>query len=270
MRPIDIILVVIACLLAILIGFLYLMGNPSPSEPALIKRIRRHKSGLGRFLSFLAHGLFHPRLLCSGASRVEKRMPLPGDELVAKPQWKATLAKTIDAPVEYVWPWLVQLGGGRADWYLPPPLSAFAELPAEPANEVWEILPQFQQLEVGDRLSNCRPQPTAECGDWEVKSIEDQQHIILYAACQVMEGDSIDRSRKKLKGMRFISSWVFVLQPLGENRSRLLARVRATGGPALAVGLMKLLFGHGGSVAQKGMLEGITDRAEIHYLSREL
>jgi hypothetical protein len=44
-------------------------------------------------------------------------MPLAGDELVLNPLVRTTHAVTIDAPPERVWPWLVQLGQGRAGFY---------------------------------------------------------------------------------------------------------------------------------------------------------
>ena len=52
-----------------------------------------------------------------GATPEERRRPLPGDELCARPQAITTHAITINAPCEYVWPWLVQMGWGRAQWY---------------------------------------------------------------------------------------------------------------------------------------------------------
>jgi len=44
-----------------------------------------------------------------GATPTEVSRPLPGDELVTHPTFKATWAITIAAPPEEVWPWLVQV-----------------------------------------------------------------------------------------------------------------------------------------------------------------
>ena len=52
-----------------------------------------------------------------GATDTEVAAPMPGDELVQEPSFNATRAITINAPPEAVWPWLVQLGFGRAGWY---------------------------------------------------------------------------------------------------------------------------------------------------------
>ncbi len=57
----------------------------------------------------------------SGVTREEARLPLPGDDLVARPWWVSTRAITIDAPPDQVWPWVVQMGypTHRAGWYTP-------------------------------------------------------------------------------------------------------------------------------------------------------
>ena len=52
-----------------------------------------------------------------GATDVEVALRAAGDELVRDPNLVATRAVTVDAPPEAVWPWLVQIGTGRAGWY---------------------------------------------------------------------------------------------------------------------------------------------------------
>ncbi len=68
-----------------------------------------------------------PQINRWGATDEEVTKPLPGDEV--DPAWPAsaeadacgrlvsTRAITIDAPPEEVWPWLVQIGCGRAGFY---------------------------------------------------------------------------------------------------------------------------------------------------------
>ena len=52
-----------------------------------------------------------------GAIDAEVAAAMPGDELVPEPSFSATWAITIQAPPELVWPWIVQLGTGRAGFY---------------------------------------------------------------------------------------------------------------------------------------------------------
>ena len=48
-----------------------------------------------------------------GATEDEANGPYPGFGLVPDGHRGATMAVTIDAPPDQVWPWLVQLGGDR-------------------------------------------------------------------------------------------------------------------------------------------------------------
>jgi hypothetical protein len=51
------------------------------------------------------------------ASSSERRQAMPADDIIAEPIAVLTNAITIDVPPERVWPWLAQLGAGRAGWY---------------------------------------------------------------------------------------------------------------------------------------------------------
>jgi hypothetical protein len=51
------------------------------------------------------------------ATRSERRRPLPGDTLIPNSAATVMDAITINATPESVWPWLVQMGSGRAGWY---------------------------------------------------------------------------------------------------------------------------------------------------------
>ena len=42
---------------------------------------------------------------------------MPGDDRTPCPRVQSTRAVTIDAPPEQVWPWLLQMGIGRAGFY---------------------------------------------------------------------------------------------------------------------------------------------------------
>ena len=63
------------------------------------------------------YGLWiRPQMLTWGATPDETIRSYPGDELVPDPDG-ATMATILPAPPERIWPWLVQMGGGRAGWY---------------------------------------------------------------------------------------------------------------------------------------------------------
>ena len=49
-----------------------------------------------------------------GATTSEISRRLPGDELITTPAFSATRAITIEAPATEVFPWIAQMGLGRA------------------------------------------------------------------------------------------------------------------------------------------------------------
>ncbi len=249
---------------SILVWFLYLMGHPRPGEPRFIYRLRRHPSAIPEYIALLAYGLFQPRLLRTGASKDESALPLPGDDLVPEPRWQETRAITVDVPPEHLWPWIVQMGAGRGGWYWWTPGEAFPEY-APYITHTYDILPEFQTLKVGDRLSDGGPSATEERGNWVVKSIEPCAHLVLYAARQVSGGADYDPTVQNPSGLWFVSAWSFVLRPIGEYKTRWLVRVRATGGPAWLFPFIRLVLGKGDTVAHRSMFERVKARAEAAY-----
>jgi hypothetical protein len=61
--------------------------------------------------------VFARRMTRWGATDDEVIRPLPGDDIIPGSQPSVTNAVTIDAPPEQVWPWIVQIGRGRAGFY---------------------------------------------------------------------------------------------------------------------------------------------------------
>jgi len=84
-----------------------------------------------------------------GATEGEQMLRLPGDELVPAPDWTYNHAVSIDADPSAVWPWLVQLGQGRGGFYS---YDGLENLVGCRIRSVFEIRPELQQLQVGDRI----------------------------------------------------------------------------------------------------------------------
>ncbi|GAA4605152.1 hypothetical protein BJY16_005272 [Actinoplanes octamycinicus] len=87
--------------------------------------------------------------LSHGATTGEAAEPLPGDELIPAPQLQSTRAITIGVAPEAVWPWLVQMGSGRAGAYTYDWIENLFGLDMHSSDV---ILPQFQDLAAGDEL----------------------------------------------------------------------------------------------------------------------
>jgi len=185
----------------------------------------------------IAYPLFFRRwCLTWGARPGEVSMKLPGDELLADAGLVSTRAVTIDAPPAAIWPWLVQMGSGRGGAYTYDWIENLLGLHMHSARQV---LPQFQDLEVGDELPLGPGRP-------------------------VMRVEVCDPERTL--AIRFADgNWVWIFALVAENgQTRLISRNRidARGG-LLPVRLFNLLVMEPGSlVMERKMLLGIKQRAE--------
>jgi hypothetical protein len=94
----------------------------------------------------------------SGLTPAEVARALPGDELVPAARVVMDRGLDLSAPPEQVWPWLIQLGKGRAGWYLPRWLEYLVPARRRAAREVRV---ELQSLQVGDTIPDYGPgEPT--------------------------------------------------------------------------------------------------------------
>ncbi|MCL3861173.1 hypothetical protein [Actinotalea sp. K2] len=137
-----------------------------------------------------------PWQLTWGATQAEVAAAMPGDELVARPVFDATRAITIQAPPAAVWPWLVQVGVGRAGWYSYDLLDNLGRPSAD------RILPEHQGLTVGDVV------PMSPDG---TQGVTVQS---MHAPNSMVWGSPG-------------TSWAWQLEPLGHGATRLVTRIRS-------------------------------------------
>jgi len=216
-----------------------------------------------------------------GVDAAESARPLPGDDLVPEAPISETRAITIDAPPEYVWPWLPQMGFGRAGWY------SYDQLDMAGGSSD-RILPEFQDLKVGDRV------PTDPRGGFAVKLLDSGRALVLYLDREMVaefqapgesvgSGDGVEPSPANLRATgaflgaatppEFKVSWAMVVEPIGATQSRLLVRFRAMWTPAEGEGVppvavqqaMQPLMSFGIFVMTRKQLLGIRERAERIY-----
>jgi hypothetical protein len=209
---------------------------------------------------------------------------LPGDELVDAAQAVDTRSIDIAAPPEAVWPWLVQMGYGRAGWY------SYDQLDMNHASAD-RVLPEFQTLTVGGVL------PTDPGGGFEVKVLDPNHALVAYVDRPLVEaqrghrddGDAGDVEEGAQAGLEaasanvratgayldravagdFAASWAFVLRPNGTG-TRLIERFRVRmepPGPRSGRGtnlgeLGRTLLGFGMFVMVRRQMLGIRDRVE--------
>ncbi len=113
-----------------------------------------------------------PRLVRWGATDEEVRQPYPGVDLIPGGTRSGTMAITIDAPPSKVWPWLVQMGYGRAGWYSWDHLDNWGRSSAD------MLHPEWQEIAIGDHL----PSMPDEMAWWEVAALEPERFLGLRAS----------------------------------------------------------------------------------------
>jgi hypothetical protein len=217
-----------------------------------------------------------------GIDPAEAARVLPGDDIVENAEAIDTRGIDIAAPPEQVWPWLVQMGYGRAGWY------SYDQLDMNQPS-VDRIVPELQGLAVGDIV------PTHPGGGFEVRILDPEKALVLYADRALIDhqattasatGEGLETASANVKAtgmyldatMRgdFRASWAFVLESRPEGRTRLIERFRgwmeapAEASPEAAkvgkaVAGKALLFGL--FVMVRRQLLGIRERAEGRAIS---
>jgi hypothetical protein len=184
-----------------------------------------------------------------GATPDEVHRRLPGDELVAEPAAQSTRAITIDAPVESVWRWVIQLGADRGGFYSYDWLENAFGLGIHSSDV---IVPEWQTREIGDLVyAN-----DTGAGGWYVMDVRQDELLVLKMA-DVATGRPASRARR----LRWEFLWTFGLDRRSDGSTRLLVRERAGFGRTTTRLLMAPL-GPVSFVMTRRMLQGIKRRAE--------
>lgn len=140
------------------------------------------------------------------ATRSECERPLPGDALIPASIASLTHAITIGRPRHDVWPWLAQMGAGRAGWYSYDFLDNGREHSAE------RIVPELQHIEAGDVMP-ALPRVTE---GFVILGFEPERYLIIG---WLPDG-----------GWPPIMTWSFVLEELSPETTRLIVRARGSEG----------------------------------------
>ncbi|MGH2866887.1 MAG: hypothetical protein ACRDNK_04870 [Solirubrobacteraceae bacterium] len=127
---------------------------------------------------------------------------LPGDDLIPEAGVVMDRRATLNAPPERAWPWLLQLGKGRAGWYLSRRLQ---RLVPRGKRALWEIEPRYQEVAVGDRVADYGPD------GWFEARVVDPPHALVWWS---------------ERGQDLQLTWALVLEATGPETSELYVRLR--------------------------------------------
>jgi CubicO group peptidase (beta-lactamase class C family)/protein-S-isoprenylcysteine O-methyltransferase Ste14 len=198
---------------------------PRPITDAPLSATRRRDGAASRG---------HVMMMTSVRATAEERSrSFPGDALLDEPTAIWTHGVTIAAPPRAVWPWLAQMGAGRAGWYSWDRLDNGGRRSAE------EILPELGRIAVGDVL----PALPGVKDAFLVDRLEPGRDLVLGLA-----GDGGGRR----------GTWEFLLDPLPPEGTRLLVRVRVGGGGRMVLAFWRPIH----RVMQARQLRGLRRRAE--------
>lgn len=169
-----------------------------------------------------------------GATQAEAQAAMPGDDLVPVSHFTATRAITIGARPSEVWPWLTQVGYGRAGFYSYDLLDNLGR-PSATA-----IMPQWQRAGVGDVAAPMASHPTPSTS-FRVTDTEPQARLVW---------------------AKPDSTWAWTLAPVAPGRTRLVTRIRQRY-QLTPAGLLTIILAEFGDFAMmRKMLLGIKSRAE--------
>jgi len=139
------------------------------------------------------------------ATASERERPLPGDELIIEPLGSLTHAITISAARRDVWPWLAQMGAGRAGWY------SYDALDNGGRSSATTILPWFQSVVAGTLF----PALPGATDGFVVLACEPNWYLVL--GWPSPQGEPL-------------VTWTFALEELRPEITRLIVRVRGSKG----------------------------------------
>ena len=151
-----------------------------------------------------------------GLSREEANRPLPGDDIVKAPKSKYSHGIQIDAPVEYVWPWVVQMGKSRGGFYS---YEALENVIGLDIYNVDEILKKYQDPKVGEII------PFGPDSGYPLALVKKNEAMVI---------ESCDDLELKLNfdpGVGYPNkylhiSWLWYIEPIGVHKSRFISRNR--------------------------------------------
>lgn len=185
----------------------------------------------------------------------------PGDELVRQPRWGWTHSIGVEAPAADVWPWVAQIGADRGGFYSYEWLENI--IGCQVRNAV-AVHPEWAAGEGGELRLHPKAPPL------RIVSVQPGRALVAYMAPVPVPGDALQEKPPHSGGPArtrdrwMAASWLFLVEPAGPARCRVISRYRCgTSGDLLS----RLRFGPAivepvSFAMDRRMLIGIKQRAE--------
>ena len=189
----------------------------------------------------------------------EKKKRLPGDELLGDEpnRLRGSLAVTVDAPREKIWPFLAQLGQRRAGFYS---FGWLERLFSFHIYNTYTVIDEWQNMYVGEYIfyhqNGIGSEVRAFQKDEYFASLSDSRHPSKFQGAMAFVPPL---------GLKYFAwSWNFILEDAGQGKTRFFTRCDAVFEPydGFHQGLVKFFLGIPSFVMCKSMLINIKACAE--------
>jgi hypothetical protein len=141
-----------------------------------------------------------------GTTSEERVAALTGDDLIPTPDLMATRAITVHALADQVWPWIAQLGQGRAGFYS---YDALENLVGCHIHSADRVVPEWQGVKVGDQVK-LHPEVALD-----IAVVEQGRALVLRGGVPMGTVPP-----------PYDTTWAFVLHEQPDGTTRLLVRER--------------------------------------------
>lgn len=204
-----------------------------------------------------------------GATKEESRMALPGDEIVPASILETTHAISINANAEQIWPWLIQIGQGRAGFYSDSPCwdkavdlyyrllsRELGSAPVRYQKRDTGIVPEWQELRVGDAILD-GPPGTAY---YVVRQMDPRRSLVLFTETHL---PYILPARQRYHVAAVLTA-AYLLIPLANGTTRVVRRMRMSCRPLwFRLLIVPLVWIWGERITAHNFLHGLKRRAEL-------
>ncbi len=192
------------------------------------------------------HFLIRPRILRRGATDEEAMRVLPGDEIAPRGSSRSTMATTISATPEEIWPWLVQVGWGRSAFYS---YNRIENLLGMDTHNADRVHPEWQNVKVGDTMWMSHPRLRYLFPKTEVVRIDPNRALVF-----AIYGGPRDAPPG--------GAWSFVLDRIDDSSTRLISRLQANPPPLIGKLIIYGFMEPAHFVMQDGMFRGLKERIQ--------